>query len=164
MKNRKDKLSIGLIVGIIVGIITLSLTYCSGENEEPQEKGVRPASSDYTSKAISPQKEYTEDNPAEWKSVANDHLPEITFNKSKAKDNITVKVLGRNFSERHYIEVIGIMDEHSADIDIKYIERGSQPIAILSLNLKDHEPEKIKVFVKCNLHDLWTVPLITKGE
>ncbi len=160
MKNRKDKLSIGLIVGIIA----LSLTYCAGENEEPQEKGVRPPSSDSTNKAISPQKEYTADNPAEWKSVANDHLPEITFNKSKSKENITVKVLGKKFSERHYIEVIGIMDEHSADIDLKYIERGSQPIAILSLNLKDHEPEKVKVFVKCNLHDLWTVPLIAREE
>lgn len=91
-------------------------------------------------------------------------MPEIIFNKSKSKENITVKVLGKKFSERHYIEVIGIMDEHSADIDLKYIDRGSLPTAILSLNLRDYNPENVKVFAKCNLHDLWTVPLVAKEE
>jgi desulfoferrodoxin (superoxide reductase-like protein) len=56
------------------------------------------------------------------------------------------------------------MDEHSADIDLKYIDRGSLPTAILSLNLRDYNPENVKVFAKCNLHDLWTVPLVAKEE
>ncbi|MBK7056933.1 MAG: hypothetical protein IPO06_02420 [Leptospiraceae bacterium] len=151
-------------LSLILGIIVLLLLNCTGNEEEIEEVEDRPDSSDVASRAISPQKEYTKDNPAEWESVVNDHLPEIIFNKSKSKENITVKVLGKKFSERHYIEVIGIMDEQSADLDVKYIDRGSQPTAILSLNPRDHDPEKIKVFAKCNLHDLWTVPLVAKEE
>lgn len=41
---------------------------------------------------------------------------------------------------------------------------GTDYTAILSLNLRDHDPEKIKVFAKCNLHDLWTIPLVAKEE
>lgn len=140
-------------------MITISAYSCTAENEDGDEienKPQEPAERH----VISPKKEYTKENPAEWKRVARDHIPEIEFDKSKSKENVKVKVQGRNFSERHYIEVIGIMDERSRDIDIKYIERGSEPIAILTLNLKEYNPEKIKVFAKCNLHDLWTEPLV----
>ena len=89
---------------------------------------------------------------------------EIVFDEKKSKDNIKVKVLGKKFSERHYIEVIGIMDERGADIDTKYLQRTDKPIAILSLSKKDYDPDKVKVFAKCNLHDLWTAPLIPVSE
>jgi desulfoferrodoxin (superoxide reductase-like protein) len=153
-----------LRLSLALGIIVLYLLHCTGNEEEIEKAESRLETSDSSEKSISPQKEYTKANPAEWKSEVNDHLPEIIFNKSKSKENITVKVLGKKFSERHYIEVIGIMDEHSADIDLKYIDRGSLPTAILSLNLRDYNPENVKVFAKCNLHDLWTVPLVAKEE
>lgn len=145
----------------VTWIIMISLYNCAGENDDNPD---RPTSSDPASRAISPQKEYTKDKPAEWEGIADDHLPEIEFDEKKSKDNIKVKVMGRKFSERHYIEVIGIMDDRLADIDVKYLKRGDKPIAILTLNKKDYDPEKIKVFVKCNLHDLWTSPLIPIPE
>lgn len=143
-------------------IIVISLYNCSGEGENA-ENGNRPQSSE-PSRAISPQKEYTKDKPAEWEAIADDHIPEIEFDEKKSKDNIKVKVLGKKFSERHYIEVIGIMDERGADIDIKYLQRESKPAVILSLNKKEYDPDKIKVFAKCNLHDLWTVPLVNPDK
>jgi desulfoferrodoxin (superoxide reductase-like protein) len=158
----KRKMLSNFISYVLLGMIIFSQAFCSGENDEKGPSERRPPSSDSSSRAISPQKEYTKDNPAEWESIANDHLPEIVFNESKSKGNVTVKVLGRKFSERHYIEVIGLMDERLADIDIKYLKRGDIPAAVLTLNKKEYDPEKIKVFAKCNLHDLWTVPLISK--
>jgi desulfoferrodoxin (superoxide reductase-like protein) len=146
----------------LLGIILITSIFCGAENEDKNEK--RPEGSDPSSRAISPKKEYTKDEPAEWKAIAKDHIPEIVFNSAKSKDNIKVTVLGKNFSERHYIEVIGIMDERSADIDVKYLKRGDNPAVMLSLDTKEYDPEKIKVFAKCNLHDLWTLPLIPLPE
>ena len=162
MKTMKFKNNMGISNILIAWIILVSFYSCSGEGENTED-GSRPPSSE-PSRAISPKKEYTEENPAEWEEVANDHLPEITYDEKESKGNIKVKVLGRKFSERHYIEVIGIMDERGADIDTKYLQRSDKPIAILSLSKKDYDPDKVKVFAKCNLHDLWTAPLIPVSE
>ncbi|MBK9497986.1 MAG: hypothetical protein KBF99_02305 [Leptospiraceae bacterium] len=153
-----------LKLSLMFWVILVNSFYCTGESEDRADNENRQLNLDPASRSISPQKEYTKDKPAEWAQIANDHLPEIVFEKSKSKDNVKVKVLGRKFSERHYIEIIGLMDEHKADIDIKHFERGNNPIAILTLNQKEHNPETVKVFAKCNLHDLWTVPLISKEE
>ncbi|MBP9886643.1 MAG: hypothetical protein KBF93_10130 [Leptospiraceae bacterium] len=148
---------------ILLASLSLVLLSCAGDNDNSEKNDVD-SNSDSNSRAISPQKEYTKDKPAEWEGIANEHLPEVKFDKSKTKDNIKVEVLGRKFTERHYIEVIGIMDERQADLDVKYLKRGDKPTVILSLNTKENDPEKIKVFVKCNLHDLWTTPLIAPVE
>ncbi len=147
---------------ILLGIMLISFLNCVGDTENKNNYDEKQRNPDPESSAISPQKEYTKDKPAEWEPIANDHLPEIIFDKSKTKDNIQIKVPGKKFTERHYIEIIGLMDEHKAEIDVKKFERGNNPIAILTLNQKEYEPENIKVFVKCNLHDLWTVSLISK--
>lgn len=159
MKKRMSSKYVRLC--FLLWVIIVSLNYCSGDNDNSD--GNRPPSSE-PSLAISPKKEYTKENPAEWEEVANDHLPEIEYDEKKSKDNVKIKVLGKKFSERHYIEVIGMMDERGADIDTKYLQRADKPIAILSLSKKDHDPGKIKVFAKCNLHDLWTAPLVAKTE
>ncbi len=148
---------------ILLASLSVVLLSCAGDNDNSEKNDVD-SNSDSNSRAISPQKEYTKDKPAEWEGIANEHLPEVKFDKSKTKDNIKVEVLGRKFTERHYIEVIGIMDERQADLDVKYLKRGDKPTVILSLNTKENDPEKIKVFVKCNLHDLWTTPLIAPVE
>ena len=148
---------------ILLASLSVVLLSCAGDNDNSEKNDVD-SNSDSNSRAISPQKEYTKDKPAEWEGIANEHLPEVKFDKSKTKDNIKVEVLGRKFTERHYIEVIGIMDERQADLDVKYLKRGDKPTVILSLNTKENDPEKIKVFVKCNVHDLWTTPLIAPVE
>ena len=148
---------------ILLASLSLVLLSCAGDNDNSEKNDVD-SNSDSNSRAISPQKEYTKDKRAEWEGIANEHLPEVKFDKSKTKDNIKVEVLGRKFTERHYIEVIGIMDERQADLDVKYLKRGDKPTVILSLNTKENDPEKIKVLVKCNLHDLWTTPLIAPVE
>lgn len=152
------KNSFGFIqISLILLVIVLGVYDCAGDSGDSE---TMPKNADSESRAISPKKEYTKDSPAEWEGIADDHLPEVVFEEKKSKDNIKVKVTGRKFSERHYIEVIGIMDEKSADIDTKYLRRSENPNVTLSLNPKEYDPEKIKVFVKCNLHDLWTTPLL----
>ena len=48
----------------------------------------------------------------------NDHLMEIKFDKSKTKDNIQIKILEEIY-RGIYIEIIRLMDEHKAEIDVK---------------------------------------------
>ncbi|MCB1178164.1 MAG: hypothetical protein KDK36_11335 [Leptospiraceae bacterium] len=107
-----------------------------------------------------PQKEYTREVPGEWKEIADDHLPKIEIDQNKSKKNVKIFVPGKTFSERHYIEAIGLMDERSRDIELQYFKRGDTPVANLTLDKKKYEINKIKVFVKCNLHDLWTSPIL----
>lgn len=135
----------------------LMINFCTADYEQPEDKESQPKVPPRV-----PKREYTEETPGEWKSIANEHLPDLKIDYSKKKENIHVKVPGHKFTMDHYIEKIGVFDENFIDLDVKTFERGQDPVATLSVNLGDHDPEKIKVFVKCNLHDLWTQALKKK--
>jgi desulfoferrodoxin (superoxide reductase-like protein) len=136
-----------LLGRVFVLFLFLLTVHCV--QEESTTEGVSP---------VIPQKEYTGEEPGQWAGLANDHIPKFTFNRSLNQNNLRVEIPGRKFNERHYIEAIGIMDEKMADIDVKILQRGDIPIAILTLD-KSMDPKKVKVFAKCNLHDLWTHPI-----
>lgn len=149
--NQNLKKQKSWIRGRAFGLFLVLLSFnCIQENTDTT--GVTP---------IVPQKEYTKGEPGEWESISADHIPKFEWDKTLSKNNLRIEVPGRKFNERHFIEAIGIMDERMADLDVKILQRGDVPIAILTLD-KSHDPKKIKVFAKCNLHDLWTHPIILK--
>ncbi len=111
---------------------------------------------------ITPKSEYTEQESGEWKLLKDDHLPHIKIIPKSTKDNIEVQVLGK-FNEQHYIERIGIMNRDKQDLAGINLQKMSNANATLTLYPIPESPE-IKVYVKCNLHDLWTKPLLNNTE
>ncbi len=111
---------------------------------------------------ITPKSEYTEQESGEWKLLKEDHLPHIKIIPKSTKDNIEVQVLGK-FNDQHYIERIGIMNADKQDLTGINLQKTPNPNAILTL-FPILENPGIKVYVKCNLHDLWTKPLLNNTE
>ncbi|MCG9874792.1 MAG: hypothetical protein MH321_08405 [Leptospiraceae bacterium] len=114
---------------------------------------------------VTPQDEYTLEAPGIWSGLEESHLPIVLVTrKGRGEQKIAIRVQDTtNFSLNHYIEKIGIMDENKMDIAVKifpdrtvYID---EPIdASFELSSLPESP-KIKAYVKCNLHDLWTSPV-----
>lgn len=107
-----------------------------------------------------PMDEYTKEAPAEWSEIADDHLPTIQYLSGELTDNVRISLSGTGFNDSHYIEKIGIMDKNKRTLVVKELKRGNtKPSASLTLKEDPIERKDLKVFVKCNLHDLWTVKL-----
>lgn len=129
-------------------------------------------------KPIIPQKVYTEENPGNWKNIKDEHLPRVTIYKNR-KQNIVVHVPIRNPSQKHYIEKIAIVEveEEKENIqknnneikDAKLKVKKELAVKLFSRHAKYFEAifslhpvpsgKEIIVYSKCNLHDLWTIPL-----
>jgi desulfoferrodoxin (superoxide reductase-like protein) len=108
-----------------------------------------------------PQQEYTRQRPGEWEGLKKRHLPHITVYPGKSKNNIKVRVNLYSESKDHYIERIGVMDGNKRDLVSKKIPTQTlQRVVKVDFTL-DPIPrgDDIKVYVKCNRHDLWTAPL-----
>lgn len=103
-----------------------------------------------------PKPEYTKADPGRWVEIAEDHLPEIKFVTSPLSDKIHIELKSRNWSENHYIEKIGIMDKKTKrDLAVQEFPRGT---FVFDADFDyDFNDKDVKVYVKCNLHDLWTV-------
>ena len=133
-------------------LVFISLSFqCTNEesgNQTPPEKVV----------PVTPKAEYTDEEAGEWEEIKSNHLPKIKIDNKSKKDNIEIHVEGI-FSEQHYIERIGIMDENKQDLAGKSLKKNEKPEVTLSLDPIPENP-KVKVYVKCNLHDLWTRPLV----
>jgi desulfoferrodoxin (superoxide reductase-like protein) len=108
---------------------------------------------------ITPKPEYTLEDAGEWEDIKNEHLPNVTIDRTKMKNNIRVMIPGRRFSDSHYIEKIGIMNSDKVDLDVEVPANRLEPEVTLTLNPLPSDLERTKIFVKCNLHDLWTVSL-----
>jgi desulfoferrodoxin (superoxide reductase-like protein) len=113
---------------------------------------------------ITPQDEYTLEEPGMWEGKEEFHLPIVHVDR-EGRGKVKVKIQIKNefgFNSEHYIEKIGIFDENKHDIAVKeFPDRHiyKEPIQA-EFTLKDiQENPKIKAFVKCNIHDLWTAPL-----
>ena len=101
--------------------------------------------------------EYTAENPGRWEKLAPSHLPEIKFSPGiNENDEIHIRLQARHFGKDHYIEKIGLVNiKTKKELAAKIFMRESTDFsAIFPYNYNDAE---IKVFVKCNLHDAWTV-------
>ena len=132
---------------------------CTNEQENKQ-----PEITQVKEKVVpkTPKSEYTEKEAGEWEGIKLSHLPTINIKPKLKKDNIEIKVKGE-FTEEHYIERIGIMDENKQDIAVANLKKLQKPEVIFSLDPIPENP-KIKVYVKCSLHDLWTKPLLPSKD
>jgi desulfoferrodoxin (superoxide reductase-like protein) len=109
-----------------------------------------------------PQPEYTRENPGEWEGMENEHLPKIEVLPNESKDNVIVTVALKNPSETHYVERIGVMDAERKDIAGQSFTRNAHGYRAVLTVYPLHENSNFKVYVKCNLHDLWTMRLPAK--
>lgn len=112
---------------------------------------------DSQSKLRVPKEEYTAEDAGEWESIKEEHLPQVELDPKEGFVNI--KLDGKKFNPSHYIERIGIMNQDKADLVSQPITRESEPKASFVLKPFPSDLEKTKIYVKCNLHDLWTVSL-----
>jgi len=103
-----------------------------------------------------PKPEYTEEDPGRWESIAEDHLPEISILGGYFSPRIKISLESKNWNKSHYIEKIGIFRiSDKKDLAIQEFSPGT---FVYSAEFPyEYEDDQVKVFVKCNLHDLWTV-------
>jgi len=108
--------------------------------------------------AVVPRLEYSLDKPGEWVGLEAEHIPKITINR-QGKPYMLVWVPLKNASTDHYIEKIGIMDKDRKDIALKVFSRHEKYFEAKFL-LSDIKVDKdMKLFAKCNSHDLWVTNL-----
>lgn len=140
-------------------LLFLTVFSCTSENdlEDDSENISRKKPS---VPARTPKREYTKEEPGEWKQLEKDHLPIIKIDTSIRKNNVHIIIPGK-FNENHYIERIGIMDEDLKDITGVDLSKNQKMEIDLSLYPIPDNPNT-KVYVKCNKHDLWTEPIIKK--
>jgi desulfoferrodoxin (superoxide reductase-like protein) len=114
-----------------------------------------------TGEHITPLAEYTEENPREWENIADEHVPQARLTTDKGREAIIIKAPLKKPTTAHYIEKIGILDETGREIISETIPRMPNP-KTYAFFLTDYLPRdrsKLKIFIKCNLHDRWTVLL-----
>lgn len=141
--------------------ITISIVFssCTNEVEQSSKEPTRPKEK---VSPKTPKSEYTEIDAGEWEGIKDSHLPQIKIISKSKKENIEIKINGE-FTEEHYIERIGIMDENKQDLAGIDLQKKQIPSVKLTLDPIPENP-KIKIYVKCNLHDMWTKPLLPSNE
>jgi desulfoferrodoxin (superoxide reductase-like protein) len=74
--------------------------------------------------------------------------------------DITVRVNMKNPDGSHYIEKIGILEGDKKILAVKeFTFQDKIYIAKFSSSILPKNRDKIKVFSRCVLHDVWTAPL-----
>lgn len=123
--------------------------HCSDANKPPEN-----------AEPVKPQDEYTRESPREWKGMEDEHLPQVVFLNNSDSENIQITVNLLSKSSSHYIERIGIMNAFKKDLAGKsFSQNSSYFMARFKLSPLPSAKDSVKVYVKCNLHDLWTMPL-----
>lgn len=105
-----------------------------------------------------PRPEYTRDDPDMWSGLEEEHLPVVTFYNNREPD-VYVRVNFKDPGPKHYIERIGIMDENRNDIVFHDFNMNTRVFEARFFSASLPKDKKLKVYAKCNLHDLWTEPL-----
>lgn len=104
-----------------------------------------------------PKEEYTAEDAGEWESIKEDHLPIVELDPKEGVVNVWLNP--KKFNPNHYIERIGIMNQDKVDLVSKPFGRQEEPRVSFVLKPFPSDLERTKIYVKCNLHDLWTVTL-----
>jgi desulfoferrodoxin (superoxide reductase-like protein) len=150
-------MNLGKIFLLYCALVLAFMSSCKDDN------GVDPkvAAMYKTRDHITPQSEYTEENPREWGKLADEHVPQARLTSNKGMRAILINVPLIKPSMEHYIEKIGILDEKGKDIVSETLPRMANPRTYAYFSLQDLPADKkqLKIFAKCNLHDKWTVPL-----
>jgi desulfoferrodoxin (superoxide reductase-like protein) len=113
---------------------------------------------------IVPMKEYTLDNAREWTDIAKFHAPTAKKSFANGKDAVIVEVPLPDADFPHYIEKIGIMDIAGKELAAETLERGKGRPRTYAYFDKSILPwsGRVKVFAKCNKHDLWVTEISVK--
>lgn len=155
VNNMTRQINVFLKFMVVLFCITLFFS-CTNELQndlnEPKEKIIPKV----------PKPEYTEKDAGEWEEIKDAHVPTIKLNRKSKTDNVEITVNGE-FTEQHYIERIGIMDENKQDLAGISLTKLQKATVTLTLDPIPENP-KVKVYVKCNLHDLWTKPITPTVE
>ena len=104
-----------------------------------------------------PQDEYTLETPGRWKAQVKTHVPTFKVIENRSENNLEVSVAGHDFNQGHYIEKIGVMDKNKKDVVSRSLPRGAAPRARFTIDM--YNLDDYKIYVKCNMHDLWTAEL-----
>lgn len=154
--SRKKMNMLKTIQAIIGAIIICPFLFMGCGNEELSERMKYIEKTKKTDQAIVPMKEYTRNVPGEWTGMEDEHIPIIIRDGNKIVIRVNLKKPGPT----HFIEKIGIMDKDKKDLAGKVFSPHSKsfeahfPRSVLPADLKG-----VKVYAKCNIHDLWTVEL-----
>lgn len=105
-----------------------------------------------------PKPEYTRDDPDMWSGLEEEHLPVVTFYNDREPD-VYVRVNLKDPGPKHYIERIGIMDENWKDIVFQDFNMNTRVFEARFFTASLPRDKKLRVYARCNLHDLWTEPL-----
>ena len=139
----------GFAAFILISAVLLITCGKSKKDEEEQKRKV-------------PQAEYTKEEPGEWREIKPEHVPNIEIIKNASEDNIIVTVALKNIGGTHYIERIGVMDGDKRDVAGVSFTRNAQGYRAVMTVYPIPKEIPLTVYAKCNLHDLWTAPLLVK--
>lgn len=129
----------------IAGVALLSMVAACKKADELPKDG-----------PITPMKEYTIDNAREWTDIAKEHAPTARKSVNKGTPAVIVEIPLAKADEGHYIEKIGIMDMQDKELAVETMPRQRNPLNYAYFDLKIIPwSGKVKVFAKCNKHDLW---------
>lgn len=110
-----------------------------------------------------PQKEYSIGNAREWTEIEKEHAPTAKRSVFEGKPAVVVEVPLKNVDQGHYIEKIGIMDLKGNELAVTTIKRERNPLTYAYFDLKVLPwSGRVKVFAKCNNHDLWVTEVSVK--
>lgn len=105
---------------------------------------------------IIPMKEYSVNNAREWGEIADEHEPMLRKSVDNGKPALLIELPKLKTDYSHYIEVMGILDSEGNQLASTGIERTNRP---LNYGYVDAGvlpwSGTIKIFAKCNLHDVW---------
>ena len=135
----KTKVAIFMVV-----VIALSMPACKKTDELPKDG------------PITPMKEYTVEEAREWTSIAKEHGPTARASVNNGQPAVIVEIPLTKADEGHYIEKIGIMDMEGKELAVETMPRQRNPLTYAYFDKKIIPwSGKVKVFAKCNKHDLW---------
>ena len=103
-----------------------------------------------------PQKEYSIGNAREWTEIEKEHAPTARRSVFEGKPAVLIEVALKKPDQGHYIEKFGIMDMQGKELAVTTIKRERNPLTYAYFDIKLLPwSGKVKVFAKCNNHDLW---------
>jgi desulfoferrodoxin (superoxide reductase-like protein) len=109
-----------------------------------------------TSEPIKPLPEYTLDEPREWAAIAKQHSPVGRKSIDKGQPALLIEVPLEKPDIGHYIEKIGVMDLKGGEIAVETLPKVQNPLTYAYIPMgKLPWRGRVKLFAKCNKHDLW---------
>jgi len=109
-----------------------------------------------TDTARVPLMEYTEEKPAEWEGLEEEHIPRVEYHEGSLH-NIIIRVkFPIQHPLDHYIQKIGVMAPDGTDIIVQnYNPDADYYDARFNLPFVG-KGQGYKAFARCSQHDLWT--------